>query len=92
MKTDQQLISRVRVDPEICSGRPHIRGTRIHIAVILDALSGGLSPGEVPDHYPDLDCDDLRAAVAYACKLAHENGGLAVLDPRRGIKESFQLR
>ena len=92
MMTDQQLISRVRVDPEICSGRPYIRGTRIQIAVILDALSEGLSPQEVLDHYPDLDADDLRAAVAYACKLAQENGGLAVLDPRRGINESFQLR
>ena len=70
MMTDQQLISRVRVDPEICSGRPYIRGTRIQIAVILDALSEGLSPREVLDHYPDLDADDLRAAVAYACKLA----------------------
>ena len=92
MKTDQQLLARVRVDAEICSGRPYIRGTRISIAVILDALSQGLSPREVLDHYPDLETDDLRAAVAYACKLAHENGGLAVLDPRRGINETFHLR
>jgi uncharacterized protein (DUF433 family) len=90
--TDEQLLSRVLVDPAVCRGRPHIRGTRIQIAVILDALSEGLSPREVLDHYPDLDADDLRAAVAYACKLARENGGLAVLDPRRGITESLQPR
>jgi len=90
--TDQQLISRVRVDPRICSGRPYIRGTRIHIAIILDALSEGLAPEEVLEHYPDLERDDLRAAVAYACKLAEENGGLAVLNPQRGIKETYQVR
>jgi len=90
--TEQQLLSRVQVDPKVCSGRPYIRGTRIQIAVILDALSEGLSPSEVLDHYPDLTTDDLRAAVAYAFKLAQANGGLAVLDPRRGINESLQLR
>ena len=90
--TDQQLLRRVRVDPTVCSGHPHIHGTRIRIAVILDALSGGLSPREVLGHYPDLEHDDLRAAVAYACKLARENGGLAVLDPCRGVNQSFQLR
>jgi uncharacterized protein (DUF433 family) len=90
--TDQQLLSRVRVDPAVCSGCPYIRGTRIQIAVILDALSAGLSPRQVLDHYPALETDDLHAAIAYACKLAQENGGLAVLDPRRGINENFQLR
>ena len=90
--TDEQLLSRVGVDPNVCSGRPYIRGTRISVAVILDALSEGLTPQEVLDHYPDLVADDLRAAVNYACKLARENGGLAVLHPQRGIKESLQLR
>ena len=90
--TDQLLLSRVRVDPAVCSGRPYISGTRILVAVILDALSEGLSPRQVLEHYPDLERDDLRAAVAYACKLAKENGGLAVLDPRRGVNESYQLR
>jgi len=90
--TDKQLISRVRVDLRICSGRPYIHGTRIHIAIVLDALSQGLAPEEVLEHYPDLEIDDLRAAVAYACKLAEENGGLAVLKPQRGIKERSLMR
>jgi len=90
--TDQQLLSRVRVDPEVCSGRPYICGTTIPIAVILDALSVGLSPQQVLGHYPALDINDLHAALAYACKLAHENGGLAILDPRHGINENLLLR
>ena len=63
--TDKQLISRVRVDPRICSGRPYIYGTRIHIAIILDALSEGLAPEEVLEHYPDLETDDLRIALCF---------------------------
>ena len=73
----EPLLARVRVDPQICSGRPYIRGTGIHIAIILDALTEGLGPAEILDHYPALELDDIRAAVAYATHLAQDNGGLA---------------
>jgi uncharacterized protein (DUF433 family) len=52
---------------------PCIRGTRIHVAVILDGLAEGLTAGEILDHYPSLTQDDVRAAVAYAAELAREN-------------------
>ena len=68
------------VDPKVCAGRPYIRGTRIYIAIILDALFEGLTPEQVIDHYPSLMLDDLRAAVAYATRLAEENGGVAVVN------------
>lgn len=77
--TDERLFDRIAVDPEICSGRPHIRGTRVCIMVILDALTHGLSPEEVLEHYPALEADDLRAAVAYAYRMAECNGGLVWL-------------
>ncbi len=88
--THEQLLARVRVDPEICAGRPYIRGTRIYIAIILDALMEGLTPVEIIDHYPCLDLDDIRAAVAYASQLAQDNGGLAILG--RNQDDTFQLR
>ena len=78
--THEQLLARVRVDPEICAGRPYICGTRIYIAIILDALMEGLTPMEIIDHYPALDHDDIRAAVAYARQLARDNGGMAVVN------------
>jgi uncharacterized protein (DUF433 family) len=78
--TDNSLLARVIVDPKVCRGRPHIRGTGIYIAIILDALFGGLTPEQVIDHYPSLALDDIRAAVAYATKLAEENGGVAVVN------------
>jgi len=65
-----KLLKRVRSDPNICGGDPCIRGTRIHIAVILDSLAEGLSPAEIVDHYPPLTVLDVRAAVAYAAELS----------------------
>ena len=75
----QNLLTRVSVDPEICAGRPFIRGTRIYIAVILDALNQGLTAEGIVEHYPVLELDDIRAAVAFATHLAEENGGLALV-------------
>jgi uncharacterized protein (DUF433 family) len=80
--SDDRLLARIVIDPTICSGRPFIRGTRVCITVILDALTQGLTPEEVIRHYPGLDAEDLQAAVAYARRLAEENGGIAVLDPK----------
>jgi uncharacterized protein (DUF433 family) len=77
--TDQELLARVAVDPKICAGKPYIRGTRISIAIILDALAQGLSPAEIVEHYPSLETDDVHAAVAFATELAEKNGGLAIV-------------
>jgi len=71
--THEELLKRVIVDPAVCAGKPCVRGTRIYIAVILDALAEGLTPEEIIDHYPSLTVDDVRAAVAYAADLAREN-------------------
>ena len=69
----ETLLQRVSVDPGVCAGKPCIRGTRIYIAIILDALADGLTPDEIVDHYPGLQKDDILAAVAYAAELAREN-------------------
>lgn len=69
----EELLARVTVDPAVCAGKPCIRGTRIYIAIILDALAEGLTPEEIIDHYPSLQIEDIRAAVAYAADLAREN-------------------
>jgi uncharacterized protein (DUF433 family) len=71
--TQRELLERVSMDPAVCAGKPCIRGTRIYIAIILDALAEGLTPDQIVDHYPSLQTDDVRAAVAYAAELAREN-------------------
>jgi len=63
----------ITIDPAKRGGKPCIRGTRIYIAIILDALAEGLTPEEIIDHYPSLTLDDVKAAVAYAAELAREN-------------------
>jgi uncharacterized protein (DUF433 family) len=88
--SDKELLARVRVNPEICSGRPYIRGSRIRIAIILDALVEGLTPADILDHYPVLEFDDIRAAVAYATQLAQTNGGIVFLN--QNPPSLFQLR
>ena len=73
MKEDQQILSRVVTDPDVCGGQPCIRGTRINIAIILDGLAEGLTPEEIIDHYPQLSRGDIRGALAYAAELSREN-------------------
>jgi uncharacterized protein (DUF433 family) len=65
-----RLLKRVVSDPKVLGGEPCIRGTRIHVAVVLDSLAEGLTPAEIIDHYPPLTEGDVRAAVAYAAELA----------------------
>jgi len=71
--TYEELLNRVSVDPKICAGKPCIRGTRIYIAIILDALAEGLTPDQIIDHYSQLTLDDIHAALAYAAELSREN-------------------
>lgn len=63
---------RISVDPEICHGKPCIKGTRVMVSIILDYLSAGESEEEILKQYPTLKAEDIRAAVAYAAWLAHE--------------------
>ena len=63
---------RISFDPDVCHGKPCIRGTRIMVSVILDCLKAGESVQEILRQYPGLSEDDIRAALAYAAWLAHE--------------------
>lgn len=70
---EQELIRRITSKPDVCGGRPGIRGTRIEIAVILDSMAEGMTESEIIDHYPQLTKDDIHACFAYAADLAHES-------------------
>lgn len=69
---DNRLLDRISVDPDICHGKPCIRGTRIMVTVILDNLAEGLSPEEIVAEYPPLTTKDVQAAIAYAATLVRE--------------------
>jgi uncharacterized protein (DUF433 family) len=60
------LLQRITVDPEQCGGRPCVRGLRIRVVDILQLLSTGMSTDEVLAELPDLETEDVRAALLYA--------------------------
>ena len=70
---EQKLTERITSKPNVCGGRPCVRDTRIEIAVILDGLAEGMTEAEILDHYPQLNKDDIHAALAHAADLAHES-------------------
>ena len=69
---DEKLLNRIVADPQVCGGKPCIRGTRIPVAVILASLAEGMTAGEIIEHYPHLSPEDIRAALAYAADLSQE--------------------
>ena len=64
--------SRIAGSPDVCHGKPCIKGTRIMVLVILDYLAAGESVDEILTQYPNLKSEDVRAAQAYAAWLARE--------------------
>jgi uncharacterized protein (DUF433 family) len=62
------VTKRITVNPEQCGGRPCIRGMRIRVIDILDLYAAGLSAQEILDEMPDLEPDDLIAALRYAAR------------------------
>jgi uncharacterized protein (DUF433 family) len=60
------LLSRITIDPAICHGQPCVRGLRYPVEFLLELLSPGMTFDEVLADYPDLERDDLRAALALA--------------------------
>jgi uncharacterized protein (DUF433 family) len=64
------LLARITIDPSICHGKPCIRGLRYPVEMLLELLSPGMTPDEILADYEDLEPDDLRAAIAFAARLA----------------------
>jgi len=67
--SEQELLSRITVDPAICHGKPCIRGLRYPVAMLLELLSGGMNSVQIINDYPDIEPDDLRAIYAFAARL-----------------------
>jgi uncharacterized protein (DUF433 family) len=63
-----ELLDRITLNPEIRSGKPVIRGTRITVADILEYLAGGMSAEEIVADFPSLEEADIRAALAFAAE------------------------
>jgi uncharacterized protein (DUF433 family) len=64
------LTERITIDPEICHGKPTIRGLRYPVEMILELLSSGMTPDEILADYEDLEHEDILAALSFAARLS----------------------
>jgi uncharacterized protein (DUF433 family) len=69
--TEEQRNLVVR-DPQVCHGQATVRGTRILVSIILDALADGMTEAEILAEYPTLTAEGIRAAAAYGAELARD--------------------
>ena len=63
-------LERITIDPEICHGKPTIRGLRYPVETILELLSSGMTPEEILADYEDLEREDILAVLAFAARLS----------------------
>lgn len=70
--TRENLLSRISIDPNICFGKPCIRGHRIWVSLILDLLAGGATIEELLEEYPGLEREDILACIAYGAELTRD--------------------
>jgi uncharacterized protein (DUF433 family) len=75
------LLDRISIDPEVCGGKPCIKGTRIWVSLILDLLAEGLSEAELRAEYPALTHQDVLAAIAYGAEASRERIIRVPLEP-----------
>lgn len=64
------LSQRITINPEICHGKPIVRGLRYPVTMILELLASGMSSQEILSDYPDLEAEDIQACLGFAARLS----------------------
>ncbi|MFN8456394.1 MAG: DUF433 domain-containing protein [Anaerolineae bacterium] len=75
----KRLTERITIDPEICHGKPCIRGLRYPVEMILELLSAEMTIDEILADYEDLERSDIVAVLAFAAKLSQIKRMQAIL-------------
>ena len=70
--TRDELLSRISIDPNLCFGKPCIRGHRIWVSLILDLLASGTTVPEILESYRGIEEEDVLACIAYGAEMARE--------------------
>jgi len=65
----EYLTERITIDPDLCNGKPTIRGKRITVQTVLEFLGAGDSPDEILHQYPSLEPEDITACIQFAAQL-----------------------
>ena len=66
---NENLLSRITVDPEICHGKPCVRGLRYPVETILEYLAGGDSIEDLLEEFPDLEREDILACLEFSRRM-----------------------
>jgi uncharacterized protein (DUF433 family) len=66
------MLDRIKIDPEVCGGRPTIRGMRITVDFVLKLMGDGYTADDIGTLYPELEKDDVFQAAKYGAWLASE--------------------
>ncbi len=82
---NDDLLSRISIDPNICFGQPCIRGHRIWVSLILDLLAAGETIEAILEEYSGIEREDVLACIAYGAEMAR--GGWAEI-PLNRVKEA----
>ncbi|APB33000.1 protein of unknown function DUF433 [Gloeomargarita lithophora Alchichica-D10] len=67
---NEPLLQRISINPEICHGKPCIRGLRYPVEFLLELLSSGMTHGEILTDYDDLEEADILAVLLFAARLS----------------------
>jgi uncharacterized protein (DUF433 family) len=62
------LPDRIDIDPQVCFGKPRVKGTRIWVGLVLGLLADGMSEGEILQDYPQLAVEDIRACLDFGAR------------------------
>ncbi len=73
---------RISINPNVCHGKPCIKGTRIWVSLILDFLASGSTVDEILKEYPQLTREDIQACMAYGAEAVRERFIPVVLEGR----------
>ena len=72
---DDEISKRVSSDPDICHGKPCIKGTRIPVYLVVSLVAEGETMDSILSDYPSLTPDDIKAAMRYAARLCEREAG-----------------
>lgn len=69
MSNASPLLARITIDPEICHGKPIVRGMRWPVQNVLELMASGMTNEEIMHDHPELEPDDFLACLAWAAKV-----------------------
>ena len=66
--SQMEIDSRITIDPEVCGGRPCIRGLRMRVKDVLELLASGATKEEILEDFPYLESEDISAVLRFAAR------------------------